>query len=412
MKNKLNKKSLRIITFIFCEENYGQVLQAYALQHYLRDNYAHQYDIKVIYGVPVTFSKRRYLLHRIVGNTVYHLWQNGKYALRAYRKKLLGKKTRKTDRAFAIKQRDFNTFKRKHIALDQDFLRHYSLCTKNCYSELEADVYITGSDQLWNEWNTVPQETLQGYEYSWLPYYTLEFAKSSAVKISYAASIGRREFKSSAQVAYFKKALQGFRAISLREQAGVEMLLSIGVESVCVPDPTMLLTREQWESLVGSSKLNLPENLKESIFIYGYGDDEFGGYELPLLLRPYGNIVAVTLTYHPTAKYNPTLEEWIVCIRDAKLVVCRSFHGACFAIMMNTPFFLCRVPSIETEKLDARFENLMRIFGLEDRIVNDLKDLEQKIQENPSIDWGTINIKLKEWRKVGEDFLTQALREI
>lgn len=75
-------KTLRIVTFVFCEENYGQILQAYALQRSLRDNYP-KFDTKVIWGVPQTFSKKLYYFHRICGDSIYRF-------VRACKKRVLG----------------------------------------------------------------------------------------------------------------------------------------------------------------------------------------------------------------------------------------------------------------------------------------------------------------------------------
>lgn len=398
------KKTLRVITFIFCEENYGQILQAYALQRYLRDTYPERYDVKVIWGMPMGFNKKTYWIHRILGDRGYELLRTCKRAI---------KPSQNENPAILDmrKRRGFNEFKQKYIAVHSDSLQFYPLCTKRHYPELQADVLITGSDQVWNAWGTAPEESALGYTYSWLPYYTLEFAAPQSTKIAYAASMGRREFSSEAHRAYFQNALKDFAAIGVREQSNVELLASAGVESICVPDPTMLLTKAQWEKLVDSSALDLPSKLSQSIFIYTYGDERFGGNELPKILGRHDEVIAVSSVCDPALNdnYNPTLQEWIACIRGCKLMVSGSFHGACFAIMMNTPFFICRISDQISESLNTRFENLVRVFGLEDRIVHTLEELQEKIAQNPPIDWERVNARLAQWHNVGVEFLQKAL---
>lgn len=398
------KKILRVVTFIFCEENYGQILQAYALQRYLRNTYPEQYDVKVIWGMPVGFNKKAYLVHRILGNGIYEL-------LRACKRAIKPSQNENLTILNMRKRRGFNEFKQKYIAVHSDSLQFYLFCTKHHYPELQADVLITGSDQVWNDWGTAPAESALGYEYSWLPYYTLEFAAPQSTKIAYAASMGKREFNSAAHKAYFQKALKDYAVIGVREQSNVDLLASAGVESICVPDPTMLLTKAQWEELVDSSALDLPNNLSQSIFIYTYGDERFGGDELPKILGAHDEVIAVSSACDPDSNdnYNPTLQEWIACIKGCKIMVSGSFHGACFAIMMNTPFFICRISHQASESLNTRFENLVRIFGLEDRIVNSLEELQDKIAQNPPIDWELVNTRLAQWRKVGEEFLQKVL---
>lgn len=395
-------KTLRIVTFVFCEENYGQILQAYALQRSLRDNYP-KFDTKVIWGLPQAFSKKLYYFHRICGDSIYRF-------VRACKKRVLGSRIQESQAELDMrKRRGFNEFKQSHIALHASRLQHYILPQKRHYPELSGDIFITGSDQQWNDWNTAPQESLQGYAYSWLPYFTLEFAKLESTKIAYAASFGKRVFKNQAQKDYFKNVLTSFTAISTREQAGVTMLESIGIESTCVPDPTMLLDREHYCALIDSATLNLPSNLSESIFIYTYGDSAFGGDLLPKILGKYANVVAVASTYNPSDTYNATIQEWLACVKECKLMVTGSFHGTCFAIMMNTPFFLMRIQDRASESLNTRFETLLEVFELQDRMVSSLEELESKIKENPPIDWGKVNERLKAWRKVGQEFLAKEL---
>lgn len=399
------KKSLHIITYNFCEENYGQILQAYALQRYLRNTYQEQYDVKVIWGLSHGFGKN-FALHNAIGDRLYRFLSACKKAIKPPKQK------QEDPRILDMrKRRGFNVFKKQYIALHSDSLQFYHLCTKRHYPELQADVLITGSDQVWNDWGTAPAESALGYEYSMLPYYTLEFAAPQSTKIAYAASMGKREFNSAAHKAYFQKALKDYAAIGVREQSNVDLLASAGVESICVPDPTMLLTKAQWVELVDSAKLDLPNNLSQSIFIYMYGDERFGGDELPKILGTHDEVIAVSSACDPDSNdnYNPTLQEWIACIKGCKLMVSGSFHGACFAIMMNTPFFICRISHQASESLNTRFENLVRIFGLEDRIVNSLEELQDKIAQNPPIDWELVNTRLAQWRKVGEEFLQKVL---
>lgn len=395
-------KTLRIITFVFCEENYGQILQAYALQRFIRDNYP-KFDTKVIWGLPQAFSKKLYYFHRICGDSIYRL-------VRACKKRILSSSIQESQAELDMrKRRGFNEFKKLNIALHASSLQHYILPQKHHYPELSGDIFITGSDQQWNDWGTAPKESLQGYAYSWLPYFTLEFAKLESTKIAYAASFGKRVFKNQAQKDYFKNALQDFTAISTREQAGVTMLESIAIKATCVPDPTMLLSKEHYCALIDSAKLDLPSNLSESIFIYTYGDSAFGGDLLPKILNKHDNVIAVASTYKSSDTYNATIQEWLACVKECRLMVTGSFHGTCFAIMMNTPFFLMRIQDRASESLNTRFETLLEVFELQDCMVSSLEELESKIRENPPINWNKVNERLKAWRAIGIKFLAKEL---
>lgn len=393
-------KKLRIVTFIFSEGNYGQILQAYALQHYIRNTYP-KLDTKVIWGLPQIFSNKSYIFHRTCGDSLHRVVQ-------VCKRHILGNKQQ--EMVNIHKRRRFNEFKKAHIALHANNLQYYTLPQKHHYPDLDADIFITGSDQQWNDWNTAPEESLQGYAYSWLPYFTLEFAKPESIKIAYAASFGKRVFKNQAQQDYFKNALQGFTAISTREQAGVTMLESIAIKATCVPDPTMLLSKADYCTLIVSACLDLPSRLGESIFIYMYGDSVFGGDKLPNILGKYANVIATCESHKLSNTYEPTIQEWLACVKECKLMVTGSFHGTCFAIIMNTPFILMRITDHSTESLNTRFETLLEIFDLQDRMVSTLEELESKIQENKPIDWDKVNERLAQWRTVGVEFLDSALK--
>lgn len=90
-------------------------------------------------------------------------------------------------------------------------------------------------------------------------------------------------------------------------------------------------------------------------------------------------------------------------------MVTGSFHGTCFAIMMNTPFFLMRIQDRASESLNTRFETLLEVFELQDRMVSSLEELESKIRENPPINWNKVNERLKAWRAIGIKFLAKEL---
>ena len=55
----------------------------------------------------------------------------------------------------------------------------------------------------------------------------------------------------------------------------------------------------------------------------------------------------------------------------------------------------------------ARFLSLLKIFGLEDRLVLNAQNAERAIDK--PIDWNTVDIKLTEWRKKSLDFISNNL---
>ena len=93
-----------------------------------------------------------------------------------------------------------------------------------------ADIYITGSDQVWNSiWN-------KGIDLA----YFLDFAPAGKPRIAFSASIGREQLNEE-EIPETKHLLEKYNAISVREQSAVEILASMDIKSTLVLDPTLML---------------------------------------------------------------------------------------------------------------------------------------------------------------------------
>ena len=139
--------------------------------------------------------------------------------------------------------------RRQHKGIRNFVLKYEHLTTKkyNSPSELEIevpqyDVYITGSDQIWNP------RYCNGD-----PAFMLHFAPEGALKISYAASIGVNTIPQELWPLY-KELLSRYAHIAVRESSGVEVIKKVvNKEATVVLDPTLLLNREQW-NLIAAPK--------------------------------------------------------------------------------------------------------------------------------------------------------------
>ena len=430
MSNKVG-----IITFIDDENNYGQVLQCYALQRYLRDNYPHL-EVKVFYistfikSTKESFFKQMYKniksVERILRTYFYaYVLRKEKYIKRLTEQTLTKSKSLIDEKkALKIcewnKARDFTNFKKAHIALHNDELQAFMGYT----DELEADCYIVGSDQVWNDWGSLNESNLANGKH-WLDFYALEFLPPNhkSKKISYAASLGKAEFGSEGEKAYFKKALAKFDTISVRESCNIKTLNEIGFKAECVPDPTQLLTKSDYEKLIESSLIKGEFDSaksdgkvrKESVFVYMLGHQTLiNKDEMMRILESRDNIIYTnsnvdfSCAWDYKSDFAPTPQEWIACVRDCKLMITNSFHGCAFAITMNTPFVALKLGGARGwGAMNTRFYQLFELFGLQNRLVDNLADLQA--QMNEPIEWDKINVKLKEWRNVGVDFLNREI---
>ena len=135
---------------------------------------------------------------------------------------------------------------RRRAPLDEFRHSRLALTERPYYSAEEldanppvADIYCTGSDQVWNSiWNN-------GFDRA----FYLSFAPEGKRKIAYAASIGKAKLEDW-EAEPMRKALSSYSCISVREQEAADLLESIGVHgAVPVIDPTLMLNRDDWEEI-------------------------------------------------------------------------------------------------------------------------------------------------------------------
>lgn len=101
----------------------------------------------------------------------------------------------------------------------------------------QADIYMTGSDQVWN---TVVCGEID-------PVYFLSFLPDSAKKIAYAASFGGSEVLPNDKE-NIKKWLKRYDKITIRENSGVKIANELGVPAEQVLDPTFCLKNQSGKS--------------------------------------------------------------------------------------------------------------------------------------------------------------------
>lgn len=95
----------------------------------------------------------------------------------------------------------------------------------------------------------------------------------------------------------------------------------------------------------------------------------------------------------------PLPYRWLAGFRDAEFVVTDSFHGVVFSIIFNKPF----VAIMNRGRGGARFDSLLRMFGLEDRIIEDSSQLVDA--HYAPIDYERINAIKKQWQERSIEFL-------
>ncbi|MDR0920707.1 MAG: polysaccharide pyruvyl transferase family protein, partial [Oscillospiraceae bacterium] len=187
----------------------------------------------------------------------------------------------------------------------------------------EYDIFVCGSDQIWGVVNSMPKYVV--------PHMCLSFTDEDKIKFSYAASFGSAKLTTN-QIPILKYWGSKLDNISMREQSAVTQISEITEKEVTsVLDPTLLLDRKEWESLINSEIYE--ENY---IFVYNIGENLELDQTAKLLSEKTGYIIK-TVSYSESDEAGPI--EFLNLIKNAKYVLSNSFHGTCFSIIFEKQFY-------------------------------------------------------------------------
>lgn len=387
---------IAILTYWSSSDNYGQLLQCYALQKYLQDNGHKAYLVRYqpvnpnIRSSPTIWEKLKgvklknllpWVRKRLKAEATYEDY------LRALNKKL-------------NEQRKFNEFRDSYLSVSE--VVYHSIEELRATSP-QADMYICGSDQVWHD------SLLQPNVAGWF----LQFGGSNIKRISYAASIGRDITME--EIDIFKRYLSRFDAISLREYNACDYVRSIGFnKAVVVADPTILLPIDGFSEVVPSV---LPVS-KPYIFFYTLNiktSKEICWDEIcPIIREEDLDVKSVGSSgYYPARNIIPdceniqaTIPEWISLIKGAKYVVTTSFHGVVFCVKLHKPFIAVPLTN-EYSKGNTRLTSLLDFIGLSHRIVSRKSNIRDLL--HAEISWDSVDCKMDELRQKGVEFLNHVL---
>ena len=349
-----------IVTFWWSKDNYGQLLQCYALQKYLKDLGHDSFVIKYDYHDDI---KSNSLFKRI---------------LKAFNPVLLlkylqnKKRIEKVHNEYTENNRHFDDFRNNNITFSKPEYKSFFELRDN---PPLADIYIVGSDQVWN----YRYFNLKRY-INPLHVYFLDFGTKNIKRFSYAASWGRKKI-SSEYIKEIVPMLKKFDFISVREKTGIDLCKKCGrddAEWVC--DPTLLLTTEKYRDLYSGESIRKPKNQYILLYmlnncfnfdiqqVYDYAKSK----ELEVVyITGNGKIDSYT-------KFFATIPEWLYLVDNAEFVITNSFHCVVFSTIFHKQFAV--IPLCGPDKgMNARFESLFILRDTGDRFLknNDFSLLEK-----------------------------------
>ena len=240
----------------------------------------------------------------------------------------------------------------------------------------------------------------------------LHFAPDTALKISYAASIGTNSIPSELKSQY-QKVLGRYAHIAVRENSGASVVKEIaGKEATVVLDPTLLLDKNQWNQIATPRRLFKKKYilcyfLNYTFNAFPYVDhlaeymQKQTGYEIVRVARPPHKLGLP----HTHYRVGASPEDFLALIRDAEMVLTTSFHGTAFAVNYGKPVFTVVQ---DRNASDSRQVSLMQNLGLEEQVLtitDEMPDRSRFIYDEPSE-----QKRLETLRRESLEYLISALK--
>lgn len=406
--------------------NYGGILQAYALQRAL-ESYGFEAPVVNLKIRQRGLFSRDYLKFLLAKLIYFKKYKNAEFS---------------TLRYYADTQR----FIAQNIETTREIYSPAAL--KRLFEQEKFGACVLGSDQVFNP------PYFDAFEND----FSLGFAPHDCIKIAYAASFGGESFKGARDLELHKANLAKFKAISVRERGATALCESVfGISGAAfVLDPTLLAGREVFEKFilpaangvkVGAAELaqsdagraeadgvqnvaktdGAAQNLngvaadiadtafsaqdagenavratnagqKGQIFAYILDRNE----RKSEILKSVSEREGLGVREVNDKANRVSIEEWLSLIASAQLVITDSFHGCAFSILFNKPFFAF----INENRGSSRFYSLFESFELQDRVIKSASDVALSKQ----VDWARVNEILSRRREASREFLISNLR--
>ncbi len=338
--------------------NYGAVLQCYALQQALRtlgyDAMVVDYKQPFIERVYKRFSWR-YLL-----------------TLLFTRPQAIGIYLMNCEARGAV-QPLFHDFRTKHLKLTRECGKDNIPCN--------IDTYIVGSDQLWSH------NCTNGID----PTYYGDFARhNNSSIVGYAISSTARYIKK-VPANRLRLFSQNFASLSFREQVVKELATPHCECPTRIDiDPTLLLNQEEW------SKITSPRwESRRYVLLYQLRTKNGRGTKLKRKAEELAQRIDCEVIDISRGGYS--VEDFVSLFKYAQYVVTSSFHGTAFSVIFNRPLYSVML----NDGHDGRCKNLLTQIGAEAMVV-ELDDFNPTPQ---SIDYTPINERVSNLRRESIEYL-------
>lgn len=357
--------------------NYGALLQSYALCRYL--NETEDVECKILNYLPSgpqNYKSSWTIFHkpksfRELLKTIYLMFRIDKYKERKHKNGIM--------RAFIKENLPHTTTKIFKSTIHRQ--------------KIEADAVICGSDQIWNR--DIFTDTA----------YFLDFVPDGILRIAYAPSIATPWKEKDSLL--IKKMLERFDSISIREAANYDqvkrLVPSKSVSVVC--DPIFLLSPEIWESCAIKPRFTEPY-----IFCYFLGTSDLAVRTVQKI-RLLTGLKVIHLNINALDKFNSDYViseagpfDFVGLIIHAEYVCTNSFHCSAFSIHFRKNLF-----TIPNSKRNERLQNLEEQFHV--KVVVSEGNYDTITMENLTTDYELLNRDGEKYIKDSKSYIINALKK-
>lgn len=372
---------MKIDIITYCRtKNYGGILQAYGLYKYLENQ---RYDVQLIDYIPTRCNvedKKAFVnyttkMSRVWGKNAITKWLFSVYRYPRIRKMYT----------------PFYSFMDERVS----FTKRYANIEELVKDPPRADVYITGSDQVWNSQFTYGELDL--------PFY-LSFIKNEK-KIAYASSFGR-DYIPEEHKTIVKELIGRYDSVSVREDSGRKILSELDIDAQVVVDPTLLCSRSIWESITG------PQICNNYFLLYLINYDEAIYLATLKFAKKYRKrLIVISLDkktgfHKKNLVVTPQIEDWMSYIKYADGIITDSFHACVFSTVFNKPFI---VNSATRKGMSGRILGFLNSLDLADRTCNstEVRMLEKTMMQ--PINWSECNHTLSLLQSYSANWIVEAI---
>lgn len=358
--------------------NFGTALQAFALQKYLQNSKNYQVEL-IDYLYPNSFHK------------------NKRTSIQKLRSKIRCLLNYLFEEEFEYKKK-FHQFQKKYFILSE---KQYPKVTSLDDNPPIYDIYITGSDQVWNT-RTVNND----------PNFYLCFAPKGKPKIAFSACFSTTSLEDKYK-SLIKKRLSEYNYIGVREKSGIDIIKdlnlsqNIAVKNTC--DPTLLLTKEDYNEIASKPKVSIKNNYI-LVYVLMYAFNPYPALDKTIKQISKQTNLPIIVIGDRRFKYSGQYTfikgigpaEFLWLVAHASYVVTSSFHGLMFSLIYKKPFTV-----ISPREGDSRIKDTLDVIGLNNKLIyNDNSEISIDIT-NPYTN--EINNKLNNFINSSKEFLNTAI---